>query len=60
MVLAGPEARVVLEARWIVGGVAHREQISVDIPSLDSASVASGVSQALGMLADWIAAQLSQ
>lgn len=55
---AGPEAKVVLDARWIVAGVAHREQIAVDVPSLDSASVASGVSRALGMLADRIAAQL--
>jgi uncharacterized protein len=55
---AGPEAKLVLDARWIVGGVAHREQIAVDIPSLDSANVASGMSQALGMLADRIAAGL--
>lgn len=55
---AGPEARVVLDARWVVGGVAHREQIAVDVPGLDSANVASGVSRALGMLADRIAAQL--
>ncbi|MEK6373996.1 MAG: ABC-type transport auxiliary lipoprotein family protein [Acidobacteriota bacterium] len=55
---AGPEAKVILDARWIVAGVAHREQIAVDLPSLDSASVASGVSRALAMLADRIAAQL--
>jgi uncharacterized lipoprotein YmbA len=55
---AGPEAKVVLDARWIVANVAHHERIVVDVPSLDSASVADGVSRALGMLADRIAGQL--
>ena len=39
-------------------GVARREQFTVDVPSLDSANVASGVSRALAALADRIAAQL--
>lgn len=55
---AGPDAKLVLDARWIVGGVAHQEKIAVDVPALDSANVASGVSRALGMLADRIAGQL--
>ena len=52
---AGPDARVVLEARW---DRAHHERIEVPIPSLDSASVATGTSQALAQLADRIAAGL--
>jgi uncharacterized lipoprotein YmbA len=55
---AGPEARVVLDARWIVANVAHHEQIAIDVPGLDSANVASGMSKALAALADRIAAQL--
>ncbi|MEA2327945.1 MAG: uncharacterized protein QOE68_2904 [Thermoanaerobaculia bacterium] len=60
---AGPDTKVVLDGRWImrVSGqpdVTHHERISIDIPSLDSANVASGTSQALAALADRIAAQL--
>jgi uncharacterized lipoprotein YmbA len=60
---AGPDAKVVLDGRWILHSaghpdVAHHERIVVDIASLDSAKVATGVSQALAMLADKIAAQL--
>jgi len=53
---AGPDAKVVVDARWTLQGVAHHEQIAVDVPSLDSASVATGTSQAIGILADRIAA----
>jgi uncharacterized lipoprotein YmbA len=52
---AGPEAKVVLDARWKLDNVAHHETITVDIPSLDSKDVAAGVSQALAQLADRIA-----
>jgi uncharacterized protein len=57
---AGPENRVVLDARWIMGGVTHHEQIAVDITSLDSAQIATGMSQALGTLADRIVAQIGR
>jgi len=58
---AGPDAKVVLDGRWVVresgrADVAHHERIVVDIASLDSAAIAAGVSQALGTLADRIAA----
>ena len=60
---AGPDAKVVLDARWIVRtagqpDAAHREQIAINIPSLDSANIAAGMSQAIAALADRIAAQL--
>jgi uncharacterized lipoprotein YmbA len=53
---AGPEQKVMLDARWTLGGVAHHETIAVDIPSLDSRNVATGMSQAIAALADRIAA----
>ena len=53
---AGPDARVTLDAHWIAGGVSHREHIPIDIPSLDSANIAIGTSQAVAELADRIAA----
>jgi len=58
---AGPESVVVLDARWIVRetgkpDVAHHERISIDIASLESASVADGFSRALAALADRMAA----
>ena len=49
---AGPDRNVVLDARWILGGVSHHERIVIDIPSLDSAQIATGMSQALATLAD--------
>lgn len=56
---AGPEPQVVLDARWVVaGGVARRERIVVSIPSLDSAEIANGMSQAIAQLADRMAAGL--
>jgi uncharacterized lipoprotein YmbA len=60
---AGPDAKVVLDGRWIVRvsgqpDVTHHERISIDIASLDSANVASGTSQAIAALADRIAAGL--
>lgn len=54
-IAAGPDAKVVVEARW--GGTRH-ERIEVPIASLDSANVAGGISQALATLADRIAAGL--
>jgi uncharacterized lipoprotein YmbA len=62
---AGPDAKVVLDGRWVVRengrpDVARHERIAVDIASLDSAAIASGVSQALGILADRMAASINQ
>jgi len=53
---AGPEQKVILDARWKLGDVAHHETIAVDIPSLDSRNVATGMSQAIAALADRIVA----
>ena len=55
---AGPEQRVMLDARWIMAGATHHEQISVDITSLDSAQIATGMSRALATLSDRIVAQI--
>ena len=55
---AGPEPRFVLDARWAVGGATRHERIVVDLASLDSANIATGMSQALAQLADRMAAQL--
>jgi uncharacterized lipoprotein YmbA len=53
---AGPDPKFVLDARWTLDNVTHHESIAVDIPSLDSKNVATGMSQALAQLADRIAA----
>ncbi|HEY8131041.1 MAG TPA: ABC-type transport auxiliary lipoprotein family protein [Thermoanaerobaculia bacterium] len=50
-IAAGPDAKVVIDARWET----RHERIEVPIASLDSANVASGMSQALATLADRIA-----
>jgi uncharacterized lipoprotein YmbA len=55
---AGPEPRFTLDARWTVGGVSRRERITIDLGSLESAQVASGMSQALAQLADRMASGL--
>ena len=55
---AGPDQRVVLDARWILGGATHHEQIAIPLNSLDSAQIASGMSQALAALADRIVTQI--
>lgn len=55
---AGPGNAVVLDARWVLGGITHHERISVDIASLDSAQVADGMSRALAALADRIVAAM--
>ncbi len=54
-IAAGPDAKIVVDARW---GGTHHEHIEVPIPSLDSANVATGMSQALATLADRIIAGL--
>jgi uncharacterized lipoprotein YmbA len=56
---AGPDAKVVLDARWTLRqnglpDVTHHERIDVDIASLDSGNIAAGMSQALAALADRI------
>ena len=48
---AGPDSKIVLDARW---GGTHHEHIEVPIASLDSANIATGMSQALAQLADRI------
>lgn len=58
---AGPSNVVRLDARWIEhtpgrADVAHHESLAIDIPSLDSANVAAGMSRAIATLADRIAA----
>ena len=60
---AWPESRVTIDARWTLHesgrpDVAHREQFAVDIASLDSVNVAAGMSQAVGLLADRMAANI--
>jgi uncharacterized lipoprotein YmbA len=62
---AGPNNAVVLDGRWILrepghADVAHHERITIDIPSLDSANIATGTSQALAALADRMAAGVGQ
>jgi uncharacterized lipoprotein YmbA len=61
---AGPQNVVVLDGRWMLReagrpDVTRHERITVDIASLDSANVATGVSRALAMLADRMAAALA-
>ena len=55
-IAAGPDAKVVVDARW---DRTRHERIEVPIASLESANVASGMSQALAALADRIAAGLA-
>jgi uncharacterized lipoprotein YmbA len=55
-IAAGPDAKVVVDARW---DRTRHERIEVPIASLESANVASGLSQALAGLADRIAAGLA-
>lgn len=55
---AGPDKHVTLDARWTSAGTTHHERITIDIPSLDSAAIATGTSQALAALADRIAAAM--
>ena len=57
---AGPDAKVTLDARWTLAGVTQREQFEVTIDSLDSANIASGMSQAIATLADRMAAGLAR
>jgi uncharacterized lipoprotein YmbA len=53
----GPEPTFVLDARWSVNGEAtHHERITVPMTTMDSPSIATAMSQALGQLADRMAA----
>ena len=57
---ANADRTVVLDARWILREpgrpeVAHRDRIVVNVPSLDAAQIATGISQALAGLADRMA-----
>lgn len=56
----GPDSVFLLDARWTVseaGGakVTHHERIPIQMPSMDSATVAATMSQALAALADRMA-----
>jgi uncharacterized lipoprotein YmbA len=56
---AGPEHSVVLDARWTLRQTGHadltrHEQIAIDIESLSSPNIATGMSRALAALADRI------
>lgn len=55
---AGPGNAVVLDGRWVLGGITHHERIDIDIASLESAQVADGMSRALATLADRIVAAI--
>jgi uncharacterized lipoprotein YmbA len=60
---AGPDKVVVLDGRWVVRengkpDVTRHERIAIDVPGLDSASVATGVSKAVATFADHIASQM--
>ncbi len=62
-IAAGPDAKVVLDARWSLRqkgapDVTRHERIAVDVASLASGNIASGMSQALATLADRIVAGL--
>lgn len=63
---AGPDPQVVLDVRWSLAatgagapGLAGEERLVEPIDSLDSASVAAGLSRALATLADRLAARLA-
>ena len=51
-IAAGPDSKVTIDAVW---DRTHHEHIEVPITSLDSANIATGMSQALATLADRIA-----
>ena len=56
----GPQSALVLNARWTLRGSATRQvRIEVPMQSLDSADVASAMSQALATLSERIVAQLT-
>ena len=60
---AGPDAKLVLDAHWIVhepghADAARQERIEVVLKSLDGADIAAGMSQSLAALADRIVARL--
>jgi uncharacterized lipoprotein YmbA len=53
----GADGVFVLDARWTIGdGASHHERITVPMASSESPAVVTGMSQALAMLADRIAA----
>jgi uncharacterized lipoprotein YmbA len=61
---SGPDRSVILDARWTLRSpgrpdITHHEQVAVDLQSLDSPDISTGLSRALATLADRIAAQLA-
>ncbi|MCU1229483.1 MAG: hypothetical protein JWO97_2367 [Acidobacteria bacterium] len=62
---AGPGNTVVLDGRWVLrennrADVTHHERITIEVTSLDSANIATGMSQAVAALADRMAAELGR
>lgn len=62
---AGPQSEIVIDVRWTLRGggstipdATHHERIVTPIASLESSDIASGMSTALGTLADRIVARL--
>lgn len=54
----GPDNVFVLDARWTMGEMVRHERITVPLTSAESPAVVAAMSQALGQLADRIAAAL--
>ena len=54
----GPDRVFVLDARWTMGELVRHERITVPLQSKESAAIVTAMSQALGQLADRIAAAL--
>jgi uncharacterized lipoprotein YmbA len=62
---AGPGNTVVLDGRWVLrennrADVTHHERITIEVTSLDSGNIATGMSQAVAALADRMAAELGR
>jgi uncharacterized lipoprotein YmbA len=55
----GSDGVFVLDARWTLDGVTRHERITLNVPSAESAEIASAMSRALATLADRIAATLT-
>ncbi|MDP9360040.1 MAG: PqiC family protein [Acidobacteriota bacterium] len=60
---AGPDRAVVLDARWTLReagrpDITRSDHIAIDIGTLDSANIATGISRAIATLADHIVTQL--
>ena len=54
----GQDGVFVLDARWTIAGVTRHEQISVQLPGMESEQIVAGMNQALAQLADRMVAGL--